>query len=152
MICISMIDYITTTIFFFFEVKFYLLKFPWFATLLRPIELVLLSRNLQKYFNRFQAVIRGSAPMVFFILGYVIYFSWMGFHIFAGNLEGTTTFPTFGNSIWSMFVLLTTANFPDVMLAAYEDDKFMCLFFVLYLSLGLFLFLNLLLAIFYSSY
>jgi len=51
-----------------------------------------------------------------------------------------------------MFVLLTTSNFPDVMLPAYGKNRLDCLFFIFYLVVGLFLLMNLLLAIFYSNY
>jgi hypothetical protein len=51
-----------------------------------------------------------------------------------------------------MFILITTANFPDVMLAAYESTPLTTFYFILYLVLGLFLFMNILIAIFYNSY
>ena len=50
-----------------------------------------------------------------------------------------------------MLVLMTTSNFPDIMLPAYERNRFTCLYFIIYLILGLFLMMNLLLAIFYSN-
>ena len=51
-----------------------------------------------------------------------------------------------------MFILITTANFPDVMLAGYEASPITTLYFVVFLVLGLFLFMNMLIAVVYSSY
>jgi two pore calcium channel protein len=51
-----------------------------------------------------------------------------------------------------MFVLLTTSNFPMVMLPSYNSSRVFCLFYILFLVIGLFLLMNLLLAIFYSNY
>ena len=51
-----------------------------------------------------------------------------------------------------MLVLLTTSNFPDIMLPAYEKNKLSAIFFVSFLVLGLFFLMNLLLAIFYSNF
>ena len=51
-----------------------------------------------------------------------------------------------------MFVLLTTANFPDVMLSAYYESRWVVFFFMVFEILGLFMFMNMLLAIFYESY
>ena len=51
-----------------------------------------------------------------------------------------------------MFVLLTTSNNPDVWLPSYHSNRSNFLFFLVFLIVGLFLLLNLLLAIFYSSY
>jgi len=90
--------------------------------------------------------------MVFFILAYVVYFGWMGNHLFEGTLEGTSNFASFGDSVWSMWILITTANFPDVMLSAYASTPMSFFMFYIYLYLGLFLFMNLLLAIFYTSF
>ena len=51
-----------------------------------------------------------------------------------------------------MFVFMTTANYPDVMLPAYKRNRITVYFFILYEILLLFLFMKLLLAIFYSNY
>ena len=51
-----------------------------------------------------------------------------------------------------MWILITTANFPDVMLSAYSRNPMSFFYFFIYLTLGLFLFMNLLLAIFYTAY
>jgi hypothetical protein len=67
--------------------------------------------------------------MVLFILVYVCYFGWMGDKLFEGDMEGTNHFSTTGDSIWSMWVLITTANFPDVMLESYSDTPFTFFFF-----------------------
>jgi phage-related holin len=90
--------------------------------------------------------------MVLFILGYVTYFGWIGHNLFKGDLEGSNNFASFGDSIWSMWILITTANFPDVMLHAYSETSTSFIFFYVFLNLGLFLFINLLVAIFYSAY
>ena len=50
------------------------------------------------------------------------------------------------NSYYSMLILLTTANFPDVMLPAYNVSFFWSIYFVSFLILGLYALLNLLLA------
>ena len=61
-------------------------------------------------------------------------------------------FDTFGNTCWHMLVTLTTANFPDVMMYGYTQYRWTSLFFVLYLIIGLFFLLNLLLAVFCNYY
>ena len=90
--------------------------------------------------------------MVLFIIIFILYFGWLGERLFRGTVEGVEYFSDFPTSCWSLLVLLTTANFPDVMLPAYQENRFYAFFFVTYLVLGLYLFMNLLLAIFYSNY
>lgn len=51
-----------------------------------------------------------------------------------------------------LFTLITTANFPDVMMPAYACSPWASLFFVYFLSVGLFFIMNLVLAVVYSSF
>ena len=90
--------------------------------------------------------------MVLFILIFILYYSWFGERIFSGTLEGVANFGTFPEAFYSMFICLTTSNFPDVMLPAYQINRWYAFFFISYLVIGLFLMMNLLLAIFYSNF
>ena len=51
-----------------------------------------------------------------------------------------------------MLVCLTTSNFPDVMLPGYNAWRGYAILFIIYMVLGLFLFMSLVLAIFYSNF
>lgn len=90
--------------------------------------------------------------MVIFIALYILYFAWLGTRLFKGTIEGVEYFSTYGLSCWNLLVLLTTTNFPDIMLPAYEENRWYAFYFVIYLVFGLFLLMKLLLAMFYSNY
>ena len=90
--------------------------------------------------------------MVIFIMIYILYFAWMGQRLFSGTLEGVQYFGQIGDSFFNMLVLMTTSNFPDIMLPAYQRSRLNAIYFLVYLILGLFLMMNLLLAIFYSNF
>ena len=60
--------------------------------------------------------------------------------------------PNMGDTVFNMIVLMTTSNYPDVMLPAYQANRWMCFFFIAYLFFGLFLILNLLLAIIFNIF
>lgn len=51
-----------------------------------------------------------------------------------------------------MLICLTTANFPDVMLPAYNSHRYNCLFFIFYLMIGLYCLQNILLAVVFGNY
>jgi two pore calcium channel protein len=51
-----------------------------------------------------------------------------------------------------LLVLLTTSNFPDVMMPAYKESRLYAIFFIVYLIFGLYLLMNMLLAMFYANY
>jgi two pore calcium channel protein len=127
-------------------------KTPWMAAFIRPYFMIVSVRVIREYWHRFLLIIKDTAPMVLFIIAFVFYFSWIGQRLFSGTPEGVKFFDTFGDSVYHMTVCLTTSNFPDVMLPAYQMSRWYSLFFLMYLNLGLFLMMNLLLAIFYSNF
>lgn len=51
-----------------------------------------------------------------------------------------------------MFILLTTANFPNVMLPAYNTNRWACLYFIFFLMMGLYFLQNVLLATIFDNY
>lgn len=67
-------------------------------------------------------------------------------------VEGKKFFKDIGQSIMSLIVLLTTANNPDVMMPAYRDHRLYSIFFITYLSIGLYFFMNMLLAVIYNEF
>jgi hypothetical protein len=75
---------------------------------------------LRESWLKYIYVMWDSREMVGFIFAFIMFYSLLGFKIFQGTLEGEAYFSSIGNSAWSLLVLLTTANFPDVMLPAYK--------------------------------
>ena len=128
------------------------LIYPYVNAFARPVLCTLMIRSVKSFWRRYLSVMFGSLPMVAFILIYVFYFAWMGNRLFSGTIEGVENFSGLNDSFFYMFVLLTTSNFPDVMLPSYSQSRHFAIFFLVYLIIGLFLFMNLLLAIFYSNY
>lgn len=90
--------------------------------------------------------------MVLVILVFMMYFAWMGQTLFIGTITGVESFSSYSESLYNMFILLTTSNFPTIGLPSYEQQRIDMWFFIIFLVIGLFLLLNLLLAIFYESY
>ena len=61
-------------------------------------------------------------------------------------------FPTGSEAYYRMLILLTTANFPDIMLPAYNENIFNVVLFMSYMMLGLYFMFNILLATVYSRF
>ncbi|XP_035246271.1 two pore calcium channel protein 1-like [Anguilla anguilla] len=120
---------------------------------LRPIFLVdctycrAVRRNLRQIFQSLPPFIDILLLLFFFM----IIFSILGFYLFSPN-AADPYFSSLENSIVSLFVLLTTANFPDVMMPAYSRSGWSCVFFIVYLSIELYFIMNLLLAVVFDTF
>ena len=68
------------------------------------------------------------------------------------HLESQKYFGNIFDALTSLLVLLTTANHPDVMIPIYQFNRFSSLYFILFLGLGAFIILNLLIAVTYNQF
>ena len=122
------------------------------VSMIRPIVVIItLSAVRERVFGVFVDLYE-SALILVKIFAYIGFFAIIGYYMFAGMIEGSMYFSTLSQSYYSLLVLITTANFPDVMLPAYNVNFFYCFYFVIYLAFGLYLLLNLLLAKVFSNY
>lgn len=120
---------------------------------LRPIFLVdcrycgAVRRNLRQIFQSLPPFI----DILLLLLFFMVIFAILGFCIFSPNTSDPY-FSTLENSLVSLFVLLTTANFPDVMMPSYSKNRWSCVFFIVYLSIELYFIMNLLLAVVFDTF
>lgn len=66
--------------------------------------------------------------------------------------EADSYFLNFEETIFNLFVLMTTTNFPDIMLPAYKHNRISFLFFVFFLVGATILFTNMIIANFFLVY
>nr|CAD7403905.1 unnamed protein product [Timema poppensis] len=105
--------------------------------------------------RRFIRQIFQSLPPILDMLGLLMFFisiyALLGYYLFSGEPR-TEHFNTLHDSFVSMFVLLTTANFPDVMMPLYAKSKWYSVFFISYLCIVLYILMNLMLAVVYETF
>lgn len=123
-----------------------------FADLLRPFIVINFLGTQRQNLKDFCTDLWSSATIVVTIFAWIYLFSLVGFYIFRYSFEGVVYFDSMRTSYRSMLTLLTTANFPDVMLPAYNKNFFSILFFLFYLLFGLYFLFNLLLASVFSKF
>ncbi|CAG7819923.1 unnamed protein product [Allacma fusca] len=120
---------------------------------LRPIFLV--DNRYCRGVRRFVRQVLQSLPpildMMVLLFFFVFIFTLLGHFIF-GHDTDDPFFSSVDESFINMFVLLTTANYPDVMMPAYSRNPWSVLFFAAYLVAVLYLFMNLLLAVVYDTF
>ncbi|KAK7069934.1 Two pore calcium channel protein 1 [Halocaridina rubra] len=115
---------------------------------LRPIFLV--DSRYMGGVRRFLRQILQSVPPILEVLGILLFiliiFTTLGFYLFSPNKEDPY-FSTFLQGFVSLYVLLTTANFPDVMMPAYAKNRCSAAFFIGFLAINLYFLMNLMLAV-----
>ena len=77
---------------------------------------------------------------------YVLLFAILGFFYFSESYEGVEYFSGLKETYFNLIILMTTANFPDVMLPAYNVNTWSTLFYIAFITIGLYFWLNLILA------
>lgn len=120
---------------------------------LRPIFLVdtracgAVRRYIRQILQSLPPILDMLVLLMFFVCSYAL----LGYFLFGGH-EKNLYFNTLSDSFVSMFVLLTTANFPDVMMPSYAITKWSAVFFISYISTVLYVLMNLMLAVVYETF
>ena len=91
-----------------------------------------------------------TALLVILYIGFAAYVATLVFP--AGTEEGDAIMTGYTEAAWQLLILLTTANFPDVMMPAYTQCRAAALFFAGFVMFGVFFLMNYLLAVVYGSY
>ncbi|XP_072032425.1 uncharacterized protein [Amphiura filiformis] len=55
-------------------------------------------------------------------------------------------------NVWDLYVLVTTANSPDIMMPAYDENPWYMLFFIIFVMLCNYIFIGIFLAVIYKNY
>jgi hypothetical protein len=121
------------------------------APYLRPLLLVCHFRPLQRQLLLLKRIVPELAHIGVVVLAFITFIAFYGTIVFDGH-EHETYFPTFLASCWSVLVMLTTANWPDVMIYAVTKNRTSCIFFVITMAIGVFFLINLVLASVLNKY
>ncbi|XP_055957374.1 two pore calcium channel protein 1 isoform X1 [Patella vulgata] len=126
---------------------------------LRPLFIINFSDG--KQVRRAFRNIRRTVPeimnvLILFFLS-VLLFALLALKLFSkrNSLEypnGDPYFKNYWDCIWDLYVLVTTANNPDVMMPAYDYSNWFALFFIAYVIVCLYIFMSIVLAAIYNNY
>lgn len=123
---------------------------------LRPILFVTKARSFRAIFKRIGYTVVAMATPLFALVFFLFFSSFAAILIF-GPLDGdervdTKFFTTYLTALQNLQILLTTANFPDVMMPAYANSDFSPIFFFVFLMFGMWFLMPVLLASIVESY
>ena len=119
---------------------------PFFTDVMRPIVFGSFLHLVRVNVRQFYHDVKDSGTILFSIFLFIACYGIIGFFLFRYKYEGYEYFETIPEATFNMLILITTANFPDVMLPSYNLSYWYMLFFLSYLIIGLYLLMNFLLA------
>lgn len=125
------------------------------SRLIRPFFMIERGRVLRKMVTVIAHTFSSVFEVVTLIAVTILSFAFLGFFLFSKNALAIGPNPNFENfeiSAYSMTILLTTANFPDVMMDSYSAANWTALYFIIYLLIALYLMFNLILAAVYTRF
>ncbi|KAI3352688.1 hypothetical protein L3Q82_020154 [Scortum barcoo] len=128
------------------------------SRVLRPLLLVNITegRQLRRAFRS----IRNALPQIFYVF-LLFMFSLLIFSLMALKLlskrdlktvDGAPYFTNYLEIVFDLYVLVTTANSPDIMMPAYNANFIFATFFILYILINTYIFMSVFLAVVYNNY
>jgi TRAP-type C4-dicarboxylate transport system permease large subunit len=111
-------------------------------------------RSLRESWKRILFVVLDSLAIMIIILSYITFFTLMGYTLFSSHdyQDPYGFFQDIPSSLFNIYVLFTTSNFPDILFPFWKVNNLTAPFFVGFLLIGLYMLLNFMLAVFYNSY
>ena len=133
-------------------------SFPLINFFLRGILIILLIKSQRSMWEIVLKIFYQTRILTFLIFCVMIFFGIVGYFLFSSdepdeNKSDFDSFDTIIKSTYSLFILLSTCNFPDVMLGTFsEDNKYPFFYFLLYLAINYFILFTLLKTLYYSEF
>nr|CAH8876272.1 unnamed protein product [Trichobilharzia regenti] len=131
--------------------------------LIRPYFLISGSQLMKKVIKCFKRTLPTLFSLLFLLIFWLASATLVAMCVFSKPKHDLTTgvsvtnvtsssFADFYSTMFNLLVLLTTANHPDVLIPSYNINRGTAIFSVVFLSVGLYVFLNILTAAVYSEF
>ncbi|XP_045582031.1 two pore channel protein 1 [Procambarus clarkii] len=113
-------------------------------------------RQIRRSFRNLRRTLPDVVNVLFLFFFSLAIFALMAFKLFGGRnltwVDGRPYFGTYWDSLFDLYVLVTTANNPDVMMPAFDESAYYVIFFVAFLVICFFIYMNIILAVIYNNY
>ncbi|XP_060767242.1 two pore segment channel 3 isoform X2 [Neoarius graeffei] len=128
------------------------------SRVLRPLLLINITegRQLRRAFRSIRNALPQILVVFFLFIFSVLMFSLMALKLLGKRnlktIDGAPYFTNYLEIVFDLYVLVTTANSPDVMMPAYNYSSFFAIFFILYIVINTYTFMSVFLAVVYNNY
>ena len=113
------------------------------------LRLTMLVLEMPDIVRQLKLVVRALPGLTGVTIAYIVFLMVSAFFsllLFTGE-QRAAVFPNFFEALFNLLILLTTSNFPDVMMPAYTAHRSAFFFFFAFLLIGYFFLTNLILAV-----
>ena len=124
-------------------------KFPVLNFVLRPFIYIYLIRRLRLNWISILKVLWETKKAYLALFINMVTFSIIGYNLFKKDFG---FFESFTETFLQLYILLSTCNFPDIMIEAMEFSKFAIAYFVIYISINYFILLSFLKTLYTTKY
>lgn len=128
------------------------------SRVLRPLLLVNVTegRQLRRAFRSIRNALPQILSVFLLFIFSILIFSLMALKLFSKRglktSEGAPYFTNYLQIVFDLYVLVTTANSPDVMMPAYNSISVFALFFIVFILVNTYIFMSVFLAVVYNNY
>ena len=123
-------------------------SFPILNFILRTFLYVCMINRIRRNMIRIGKVLWRTKRIFFLLFLNIILFAFIGYFLF----EESKYFSDPIQGILQLYILLSTCNFPDIMLDTFKISKFSAFYFVVYIFTNFFLILSYLKTLYYTKY
>ncbi|XP_077428145.1 two pore segment channel 3 isoform X2 [Vanacampus margaritifer] len=128
------------------------------SRVLRPLLLVNVTegRQLRRAFRSIRNALPQILSVFLLFIFSILIFSLMALKLFnkrgLKTSDGAPYFSNYADAVFDLYVLVTTANSPDVMMPAYDASSAFAVFFIVYILVNTFIFMSVFLAVVFNNY
>jgi len=123
-----------------------------FAIYLRMIVFISFSETAQQQFLIASKLVPALLSVSTVLLFVITFYGIIGVFLFNGSVEGSEFFPSLLEAMWTLWTSMTSVIYPDLMMSAYNENRLTAIYFVSFMILTFFFFLNVILALVFTAY
>ena len=124
-------------------------RFPIVNFILRAFIYIYMIRRIRRNWVRIGKVLWRTKTVFLFLFINIFLFSLIGFFLFK---KPKGYFKSFQHAVFQLYILLSTCNFPDIMLDTFTISKLSIFYFIAYISINYFIILSYLKTLYYTKY
>ena len=123
-------------------------SFPILNFIFRAFVYIYMIRRIRRNIIRIGKVLWRTKTVFLLLFLNIILFAFIGFFMF----QRSSYFKDVIQAILQLYILLSTCNFPDIMLSTFQVTKLGVIFFVIYVFINYFIILSYLKTLYYTKY